>query len=130
MIDGHLRGPETLTPVAERFALELSLPVLTTQVCSGCDSNTQPSAFGAIALTSLTCDTFCLFDVVAHSLRILRSFGIITIGGGRLQKSLVIWSASKVFVQGGIFVAHVLHGASVFAVSSKVAFYTNVIRLF
>ena len=27
---GHLRGPMTLTPVAERLAVELSLPVLTT----------------------------------------------------------------------------------------------------
>ena len=28
--DGHLRGPVTLTPVAERLAVELSLPVFTT----------------------------------------------------------------------------------------------------
>ena len=28
--NGHLRGPVTLTPNAERFAVELSLPVLTT----------------------------------------------------------------------------------------------------
>ena len=26
--NGHLRGPVTLTPIAERFAMELSLPVL------------------------------------------------------------------------------------------------------
>ena len=31
--NGHLRGPVTLTPVAERLAVELSLPVLTTWVC-------------------------------------------------------------------------------------------------
>ena len=31
--NGHLRGPLTLTPVAERLAVELSLPVFTTQVC-------------------------------------------------------------------------------------------------
>ena len=27
---GHLRGPVTLTPIAERLAVELSLPVFTT----------------------------------------------------------------------------------------------------
>ena len=30
LYNGHLRGPVTLTPVAERFAVELSLPVFTT----------------------------------------------------------------------------------------------------
>lgn len=28
--NGHLRGPMTLTPVAKRLAVDLSLPVLTT----------------------------------------------------------------------------------------------------
>ena len=28
--NGHLRGPVTLTPITERLAVELSLPVLTT----------------------------------------------------------------------------------------------------
>ena len=28
--NGHLRGPMTLTPIAERLAVELSLPVFTT----------------------------------------------------------------------------------------------------
>ena len=49
--NGHLRGPVTLTPIAERLAVELSLPVFTTWVCCGWDSNTQPSAWGANALT-------------------------------------------------------------------------------
>ena len=31
--NGHLRGPVTLIPVAERLAVELSLPVFTTYVC-------------------------------------------------------------------------------------------------
>ena len=30
---GYLRGPVTFTPVAKRLAVELSLPVLTTEVC-------------------------------------------------------------------------------------------------
>ena len=42
--NGHLRGPETLKPIAERVALELSLPLLRTKVCRGWDSNTKPSA--------------------------------------------------------------------------------------
>ena len=38
--NGHLRGPVTLTPVAERLAVELSLPVFTTKVC--CDRGSNP----------------------------------------------------------------------------------------
>ena len=49
---GHLRGPVTLTPNAERLAVELSLHVLTTWVCRCWDSNTQPSACGSNALTN------------------------------------------------------------------------------
>ena len=37
--NGHLRGPVTLTPVAERLAVESSLPVLTTEVCRDRISN-------------------------------------------------------------------------------------------
>ena len=49
--DGHLRGPETITIIAERLAVELSLHVFTTEVCRGCDSNTRPSASKFNALT-------------------------------------------------------------------------------
>ena len=49
--NGHLRGLVTLTPFAERLAVELSLPDLTTYVYRGLDSNTQPSACGANAVT-------------------------------------------------------------------------------
>ena len=41
--NGHLRGPVTLTPIAERLAM--------TYVCRGWDSNTQPSPCGSNALT-------------------------------------------------------------------------------
>ena len=41
--NGHLQGPMTVTPIADRLAVELSLPVLTTLVCRGWDSNIQPS---------------------------------------------------------------------------------------
>ena len=42
-----------LTPVAERLAVErlLHVPVLTTCVCRGWDSNTQPFTCATIALT-------------------------------------------------------------------------------
>ena len=63
---GHLRGPVTLAPNAERWAVELSLPVLTTYVCRGLDSNTQPSTSGVNALTHCpwaTAILFCLFGV-------------------------------------------------------------------
>ena len=38
----HLRGPVPLTPIAERLAVELSVPLFTISVCRGWDSNTQP----------------------------------------------------------------------------------------
>ena len=46
--NGHLWGPVTLTSIAERLAVELSI-LFTTYYCRGWDSNTQPS--GANALT-------------------------------------------------------------------------------
>ena len=49
--DTHLRGPVTLKPVAESLAVDLSLPVLSTKVCRCWDSNIQPSACRANALT-------------------------------------------------------------------------------
>ena len=49
--NGHLRGPLTLTPMTERLAVELSLPVFSTKVFHSWDSNAQPSACEANALT-------------------------------------------------------------------------------
>ena len=46
-----LREPVTLTPIAERLAVELSLRISTTLVCHCWDSNTQPSACGPNTLT-------------------------------------------------------------------------------
>ena len=37
--NAHLRGPVTLTPVADRLAMEMSLPVFTIQVCWDRGSN-------------------------------------------------------------------------------------------
>ena len=51
VFNGHLRGPVTITPIAERLAVELSLQFFTTKVCRGWESNTKPSACGANALT-------------------------------------------------------------------------------
>ena len=51
MYNGHLRGPVTLTPTAKHLAVELSLPIFTTLVCRGWESNTKPFAFGVNALT-------------------------------------------------------------------------------
>ena len=60
IINGHLRGPVTLTPNAEQLAVELSLSFFTTDVCRGWDSNTQPSACGvkAVYLLSFICAYF------------------------------------------------------------------------
>ena len=46
--NGHLRGPVTLTPIADHMAEELSLPILSTKVW---DSNAQPSACRVNAVT-------------------------------------------------------------------------------
>ena len=45
--NGHLWAPVTLPPIAKCLAVELSLPIFTTYVCRGWDSNTQPLASGA-----------------------------------------------------------------------------------
>ena len=42
--NGHLQGPLTLAPIAERLTVELSLPVYTNKVCCDLGSNTHPSA--------------------------------------------------------------------------------------
>ena len=42
--NGHLRGPVTLTPIAKCLVMKMSLPVFTTKVCRGWNSNTSPSA--------------------------------------------------------------------------------------
>ena len=47
----YLREPVTLTPIAESLAEELSQPVFTSYVCRCWDSNSQPSSYGANALT-------------------------------------------------------------------------------
>ena len=47
----HLRGLVTLTPIAERLAVRLSLPVFTSWVGCGWDSNTQSSVCGSNART-------------------------------------------------------------------------------
>ena len=49
--DARLQGPLTQTSVAERLAMERSLPVFSIYVCRSLDSNIQPSACEANALT-------------------------------------------------------------------------------
>ena len=55
---GHLRGPLTLTPNDERLAL----PVFTTSVCRGWDSNTRPSPCDAVALIYRKGPGVCLLN--------------------------------------------------------------------
>ena len=49
-----------IQPTAGRLAVDLSLPVFTTKVCRGWDSNFQPSACGVNALTH--CETAAVID--------------------------------------------------------------------
>ena len=81
---GHLRGPVTLTPIAERLALELSLPVFTTWVCRGWDSNTQPSTCGANALSQ--CATAAVYVHVLSKYSNPDPHGIISINASCLVK--------------------------------------------
>ena len=80
--NGHLRGPVTLTPIAERLAVELSLPVFTTLNCRGWVSNTQPSACGANVLAH--CAT-AVVSMVANEPVILEKNAIL--GGLSEQKA-------------------------------------------
>ena len=63
----HLRGPlHSRLAVAERLAVELSLPVLTTWLFRAWDPNIQHFACEANIVTAFTCTTtaallFCLF---------------------------------------------------------------------
>ena len=54
------------TPIAERLAVEMSIPVSRTYVCRGWDSNTKPSACGANALTY--CSTAPVVQMNGHGL--------------------------------------------------------------
>ena len=60
-LNGYLREPVTLTPIAERLAVELSLPVFIDSGCRAWDSNTQPSACEAIALTDCATTICAMF---------------------------------------------------------------------
>ena len=44
--NGYLGGPATLTPIVERLAVELSIPVFMTYICCGWDLSTQPMLVG------------------------------------------------------------------------------------
>ena len=59
----------TLAPVAEGLAVELSLPVLTSWVCRGWDSNTQPIACGANTQTTapLSRNNYKIFNLLRHN---------------------------------------------------------------
>ena len=70
--NGHLREPVTLTPIAERLAVELSLPVFTTLVCRGWDSNTQPSARGTNTLNDYA--TSAVYHDTKKKLKMHNSF--------------------------------------------------------
>ena len=60
--NGHLIGPVTLTPNAECLVVALSLPVSTTHVCRGWDSNTQITACEANTLTDCATAAACTLE--------------------------------------------------------------------
>ena len=64
--NGHLWGPVTHTPIGKRLAVRLSIPVFKTS--RGCDSNIQPSACGANALTHCATATVIHIYICLHHL--------------------------------------------------------------
>ena len=58
---GRHRGTVSLT-ASERLVVEISLPVLTTYVCRGWDSNTQVSACEANTLTNCATAAACMLE--------------------------------------------------------------------
>ena len=67
-------SPRTRDTHTKRLAVELSLPVFMTQVCLDWDSNTQPSAYGANALTDCAAAAAVVCQIKTLLL-ILRSSG-------------------------------------------------------
>ena len=75
--NGHLRGSKTLTPFAERFAVEMSiLGFFLPQGCRSLDSNTQHSACKANALThcatatvKINCENIWINETVIYEFR-------------------------------------------------------------
>ena len=64
--NGHLREPVILTPIAERLALELVLPVFTTQVCQAWDSNTVQSHHRHHVITPLLSHCLTIASSPSH----------------------------------------------------------------
>ena len=60
---GQLRGPVTITPNAERLAVDLSLPVSTTYVCRGRDSNTFRLRVNALTHCATAVAFFILTEI-------------------------------------------------------------------
>ena len=94
----------TITPVAKHLVVELSLPVLTTCVCCGWDSDIQPTACKANTLTD--CATAAL--VLKYTMYmyyenlmdfLLKSFTTSTsISEKKKQKRVTSWISSKPFL--------------------------------
>ena len=74
---GHLRGPVTLAPKTERLAVELTISVFTTDVCSHWDSNTRSNTRSIHFLCktilhvcmNLSLDTFTRLNFLINSPR-------------------------------------------------------------
>ena len=70
---GQLRGPVTITPNAERLAVELSLPVSTTYVCRGRDSNTFRLRVNALTHCATAVAFLILTEIAVSHADILNS---------------------------------------------------------
>ena len=111
-------GPVTPTPIAERLAVHLSLPVFTTYVCRGLDSNTQPSACEANVLTH------CAVAAVPHFLNPC-SMNMVTLIYIHLNNlMLLVISIIHIFVLRDLcsFVYHIII-RKVYSVNNAVSLY-------
>ena len=92
--NGHPRGPMTLTPIAERLAVKLSLTVFTTKVCRGWDSNTQQICLRYDSSNPLRHRRGC-FHYISFLLLYIHQRSIWTFYSAKFMKIRMIFPASK-----------------------------------
>ena len=123
--NGHLiRGAVTLTLIAERLAVELSLPVFTTWVSRDWDSNTRLSAFGvnapidcATAAAYTLCKKLATSDLLSPSsfatwetsLKSLNIYSIITQSFNLQDQNLKELDTPVVFVANVMIIESILY---------------------
>ena len=66
--NGHIRGPVTLTIVAGRLAVELSLPVFSNQVCRDRGSKIRPPVCDSNATAEVIKKPYKTFEIMSRGI--------------------------------------------------------------